>query len=519
MFLKLATFSAAIVAVTGCAPRVSLPTAPLQAPSEAPSASQDFQKKVDALDEVVRRYLVSVDQALWNAWTTGSSLDSVVKLEPPPELLSQKALPILDAAMSVGASPVRAANLRGYIAGLRLARATAAEAEAISAYEASATFIAVGREVRWRDLERVLMTEPNAAKRRLLWSGGAEVASRVAALRRQRAEAARPELTRLRIPDATALWATTRGLDTSKLKARAQALLAGSTAAWEKVLEGRMKAEGITEVAWADLPRLFRVPTEVDRFVAPGEKLARDSLSALGLEKRKGFQWDLGDAATKQPLPLVLSLARNDVRVSWKPVAGLRPARMFLGTVGIAVALGAVKPTFASAMSLTHMGDPARGQSVAFLFEDLFLDKEWLMARGFDASQADGIVAAARMLRLYELRRACLSVLVQLESLSEEELPARVATLAELALGVKATPSEGKRIFAELNDDLRSGTWLTSAAAAALLRQSLAAKSWPKPEAVRALDELLVEGISVRMPPLDERAGEAIVASYAKPLE
>jgi hypothetical protein len=116
-------------------------------------------------------------------------------------------------------------------------------------------------------------------------------------------------------------------------------------------------------------------------------------------------------------------------------------------------------------------------------------EPQWLAARGIGAPQQAGVIRAARALQLYAVRRAALGVLLHAETtgLTDQDAKAAAVALEARALGVKVAPEEGGAFRIELDDGLRSATYLKAALAAADQRERLQERFWVSPDAGREL--------------------------------
>jgi hypothetical protein len=473
----------------------------VSAPDAGTTPRERLEARVDALDDEAGAVLAATDEVLWQHWTQGAPLDLATAAVGHEALFAPATLELLRQAQAQGAAPRRAALLEQWLLHERLSRALVPDAEGLASLEASATFSSGGREVPWRDLPRLLVSERSAVKRRALWAASLPVAGRLDALIAHREERAQAALAEVGAPPPDALRARTRELDLPALAVTARELLEATDGLWRRTLgelsqaELRLPVEALTR---ADLPRLLRVPPAVDA-AFPGDAIGPrlvDTLAALGLGSRPGLAFDLALAPAKQPLPLTVAPSPARVRVSFKPAGGLRDQRLLLSEAGAGLALSLAATPFAST---NRLGDPARVGVLAALFAGLAEEPGWQAARGVPEAQREPAARQARALSLYALRHAAALVLLHAEppDLPEAEARARAVKTLALALGVKVAPEEGVRLRVELDDGLRGATELKASLAAAVLRQRLGEGWWSAPErVVPALEAAFAPGAS-----------------------
>jgi hypothetical protein len=438
--------------------------------------------KVDAIDLEAERVMYAVDAALWTQWTSGAPLDLAKAATGHDALFSKATLETLRTAQAQHVEAVRARHLELWLLGNLLAHGITAETEALASLEAGASFQLDGREVAWRELPKLLVTEKSAVKRRALWAASQPVVERLDALFAVRDEKAKEVLAAYDVPSPLELDAQTREVNAEALAAVARTVLTQTDEAWKASLKRLSDAElklPLDALTRADLPRLLKVPAPVDAAFPKGieAKLAVDTVFELGLAGAPGLTLELTEGSKKKPLPLTVVPAKGDVRVSFRPAGGLRDVTQALGEVGTALALHQAKTGHAST---DRLGDPARAMVLAELLSSLVAEPAWLSARGVPAEQHAAIIATAQVNRLFVARRACLGVLLQVETagLSEADAHARAAELIGHAYAVKTTALDGLRLPLDLDDGLRAGTTLKSMLVAAQRRATLPEQWW-----------------------------------------
>ncbi|MEW6433618.1 MAG: hypothetical protein AB1730_19090, partial [Myxococcota bacterium] len=473
---------------------------------------------VDAIEAEVAAVLRAQDEALWRHWTTGAPLDLTRAREGHDALYSRETLRTLRAARAGAPDGVsrRAAHLEHWLAGELLSRALETENDAVASLEAGLTFTVDGREVAWRELPQVLLTEKSAVKRRALWRSSLEAAERLdAALARRDAKAAEA-VAALDSPSTLELAAETRELDLDELARAAEQVLASTEDAWRAALERQAAVDvrlPLARLTRAELPRLLRMPPEVDA-AFPKEQLASRAvalLGALGVYGRPGLTLDLAGGAKKHPLPLTIAPAPADVRVSFRPAGGLRDQAALLGELGAALALSEARTGH---LATERLGDPAFAQVLAELFAGLVATPAWLESVGIKGPVQQAVLDAWTANRLFLVRRAAGVVLVRLETqgLSDAEARARFVQLMSRALGLPPSEADGVRWRIDTDDFLRSATQLKAAALARALRAELSDDWFQSPEAFQAVATRFAEGTST---PLEARFGKLPEASAA----
>ncbi len=451
---------------------------------------QLLARRVDAIDAEVEQVVHAVDEALWTQWTTGAALDVAKATAGHDALFSKASLDALRTARAQQVEVERARHLEAWLSSELLARGVATETEAIASLEAGATFTLDGREVAWRELPRLLVNERSAVKRRALWAASLSVVERLDALLAAREEKAKAVLAPLEVSSVLDLMAQTREVNLEVLAADARHVLEQTDVVWSDTLKRLSAAElklPVDALTRADLPRLLKVPAAVDAVFpkASVAKLAVDTVGELGLAGTSGLTLELTEGSKKKPLPLTVVPARGDVRVSYRPTGGLRDMTQLLGEVGTALALHAAHTGH---VSTDRLGDPSAAQELAELVSSLVLEPEWLTARGISPEHHAAVIAAAKANRLYAVRRACLGVLLHLETagLPEADARAHAVELMGRALGVKVTAAEGVRLRLELDDGLRSATQLQALLLASQRHATLGAAWWKQAKPVLA---------------------------------
>jgi hypothetical protein len=491
-------------------------TTPVDAGVAVDPEREALRTDVARLEWELAQATKQVDEALWVHWTTGASFDGGA-----PMLASPERLALLQRALDLAVDEPRALE--------HLERALRAESigalsdrESIATLEAGLTFPFEGKEVRWRDLNRLLATEKSALKRKALWTASLSAAVTLDAALTQRDEKVAAALAPVRAFD---LHAQQRDVEPESMRRIAEGVLTLTSEAWRLTLERLNAADTklpVASLTRADLPRLMRVPADVElafdkKVLAPR---AVEVLSGLGFYGRPGLTLDLSDASKKHPLPLTVAPGGStDVRVSVRPLGGLRDQQLLLSELGVALSL---RHAATGRFVFDRLGDPALAQASGELLALLPLEPAWLEASGLQPPVHQAILDAAATQRLFTLRRAAASYLARLDAVerSDPQSRLRAAAIFTRALGVTHTEADMVRLRIDTDDALRSATTLRAMLLAESLRQSLVSaygSGWFREKATgEALQELWRPGTSIpaeaRIAPL----GDALTAFWQR---
>ncbi|MGV3620029.1 MAG: hypothetical protein ACO1OB_04390, partial [Archangium sp.] len=375
--------------------------APAPAPVDAGvSEAQVLGQKITALETEARVVLSGIDEILWNHWTTGAPLELSKPREGHDALLSAETLKTLRRARELQVEPKRVDDLERWVAGELLSRGTATESADIAALEATLTFTVDGREHAWRDLPRLLVNERSAVKRRALWAGSNAAAKKLEEVIVKHEARVAQVTQELGLP--TDFEVRSRGLSPGALKTQAEELLASTDEEWTSALQRLSDADvklPTSSLTRGDLPRLLRVPANVDNEFSKDKLQTR--LSKLG--GLDGLKVDLTDSPKKNFVPLAVAPSPTDVRLSGRPVNGLREQQQLVSEAGVALSL----------RGASRLQDPAIALGQAELYSALFRDDAWLTEGGV-ALRAETI-AASRALWLFQARRAAALLITKLE--------------------------------------------------------------------------------------------------------
>ncbi len=509
--------------VFGCPrrPETLVPeTVPLAAAPDAGSAQPTeadlARDKVSAIGARVAEALKETAEALWAHWTTGAPLELAKVQAKYDALYSPETLAVVRRARELEADePQALANLEHHVLGELIARSLAEANAAVANLEASLTVSVEGKEVAFREVGHLLASEKSAVKRRTLWAAALKSAELLDAQLASRNEKAKGVLEPLALPSMLELATETRGLDLDVIAYAADEVLQLTDAAWAEALKRQSELElklPVEALRREDLPRLMRVPAEVDQAFPKAQVASRGValLGDLGLYGERGLTLELAESAKKSPLPLTVEPnGPSDVRVSFLPQGGLRDQALLVSELGHALALRHVT---AGRFEYERLGTPGAFDVTAELLAGLMSNEAFLLELGVPPALAPKAAQAWRAQRLYALRREAGTVLARLEThgLSDAEARPRYVELMSRALGVKLSPADGVRHRLDTADFLRSASALRAQVAAAAIAGRLAhrfgATWWKAPEARAALMGVWAEGtrnpVDARVPTL-----------------
>ncbi|MDP1826326.1 MAG: hypothetical protein Q8L48_23870 [Archangium sp.] len=477
-------FFGLVLVLAGCPKSAPPPDVTPPRPDAGVTEAELIAPKVDALEQEAAQVVRAVDEALWQHWTTGAPLDLAAATKGHDALFSKQSLETLHRARELRpADTRRIGNLERWLGGELLARGVAAESEALANLESSTTFTVDGKELPWRDLNKLLVSEKSAVKRRALWNGSHAAALRLEAAVVRRDGKLKEVLASLELPAPLDFAAETRGLDLDALRRQADEVLTRTDAEWKTTLQALTDADvrlPVSALTRGELPRLLKVPAAVDAEFPKGKIGTRavQTLGTLGVYGQPGLTIDLAEAAKKSPLPLTVAPGPGDVRVSVKPVGGLRDQQAVLGELGAALTLHGAK---SGSFALDRLGRSSEALRASELFASLLTEDAWLSAN--EVNNRPQVIAAAKAQRLFALRRAAGVVLARLETQTiSDETAARAKFVAIMgrATGLSLSPEEGARWRLETDDFLRSAAQLDAMLGAEAWRVQLGDGWWLK---------------------------------------
>jgi hypothetical protein len=376
---------------------------------------------VEGLIQRTRALLRKQDEAVWRAWTEGTPVDLRGTADEAAALYTPEALARIDEQLRRTGDPLdrRALEqLRVHFVGELLARAVERETQELAVAEAGLTFQHGERQHSIRELERVLARERNAVSRQQVKASASarvETLTPLLQARQKRVEAA---LSQLGYATRKRFAAALRRTDLDAIAANARRILEVTEPTFRNVLEQLAAQElrmPLERVRLRDLPRMFR-SRDVDELF-PKEALgARISATVRGLgadpAALTNLRVDDRDLPAKNPRALALAIeVPADVRISVKPLPGLRAHSAYLHEMGYALhAAFTREPRFA----LAKLGGGSIAEAWSLLFELLVEDPVWLEQQArLTGERRDHYLAASAAWDLHLLRRAAGYVLYE----------------------------------------------------------------------------------------------------------
>jgi hypothetical protein len=331
------------------------------------------------------------------------------------------------------------------------------------------------------------------AERNGLDAGYREAVEAINPLRGERFERRRAALTSLGHPDESRLVAELHGYDSTALSVELQAFLAESETVYYAALRRYLARIDIEQgdASLADVSHLLRgsgwdalFPTR--RLVGVLGSL----MSRLGLEAGENLQIEIADPYPGAHARWFDLRVPDEVRLRVPPVAGVDAYRRALHALGHAAQRAGADRGLP--LGARRLGDPAIGACYAFLFEDLLLDPEWLLA---EVRMDEGAVVSfcdfAAFSKLYRMRRDVALHLYELRLRSEVEAPvarAYYAGMLSLLCGVHV-PESG--YLSDVGEGFTAAASLRGAfgasALAGWLRERQGATWWREPDAGETL--------------------------------
>ncbi|MBU8897742.1 chromosome segregation protein SMC [Corallococcus sp. M34] len=399
------------------------PKAPPATPVQPVGEAQRLTQEVRALSLESEKLLEEQYRLVWVYWTEGRHVDVAGTYAGKEALFSLENLRKIDRLRQLTKDPreLRALTaLHSHFAGEYLSHALAELNDAAANLEASLTLSVDGREVRYRDLERLLANERSATKRRALYAAATPALERLNQTLRRR-ELRTEELVReMGFESYEAFGSELRQTDLERLAKLAEEILQATQEPYRVVMERLSQRElglPFNQITRADIPRLFRA-REVEDAFPKGEALlkAHGTVAGMGidLDAMPNVKIDARDLPRKNPRPLSLPVqVPADVRMSFKPGTGVLHQARVLHEFGHTLHAAFTQE---SRFELARLGNPTVGEAYSALFEDLLEDPVWLEEHaGVIGEQRAQYLAASSAHKLYLIRHAAGRLLYQLE--------------------------------------------------------------------------------------------------------
>ena len=210
-------------------------------------------------------------------------------------------------------------------------------------------------------------------------------------------------------PNYKELYANLRGLDYDHLCAELEAFLAGTVGLYERVMDRLVHERmgyGLTDLAYADLPYLWRAPGFDNVFTA--DRLVptlRSTLRGLGIDlaAQANVHLDTEVRELKSPRAFCAPVrVPDEIYLVVLPHGGQDDYAALLHEAGHTEHFAHVRPELA--FEYRHLGDNAVTEGFAFVLENLLGDRAWL-ATYLDFEECDDFVRFAAVNALYFMRR------------------------------------------------------------------------------------------------------------------
>ncbi|WP_304466083.1 chromosome segregation protein SMC [Vitiosangium sp. GDMCC 1.1324] len=482
-----------------------------KAPPPPLTEEQQLAAEVARLASEAEALLKSQDLLVWRYWAEGARADVASTYVGKEGLFSLDNIRKIDRLRqrTTDARELRALTaLQSHFAGEYLSQQLVEVNDALANLEASLTFQVDGREVRWRDLERLLANERGAPRRKALYTAATPALERLNTLIRKREEQTEALVRELGYASYEAFGGELRQTDLGRLGLLAEEVLQATEAPYKEVMERLAQRElgmPFANLTRADLPRLFR-PREVDGFFPKGELLLRahGTMSGMGIDlgEMKNVRIDArDDVKRKNSRPLSLGIeVPGDVRLSVRPAEGALEQARLLHEFGHALHYAFTKePRF----ELAKLGNPTVTEAYAALFEDLTEDPVWLEEHaGLTGKDRAAYLSATSAHKLFLIRRAAGKLLYQLalHRQQDEAVDARelYKAILERVDEMPATDDDTARYLVEQEDFFQSAdsfrAWFLAGQLQGQLKARFGPSWWHEPEAGNFLKGLWAHG-------------------------
>lgn len=498
------------------------PKAPPPLPPPVPTEAQRLATEVKDLSAQAQALLETQNRLVWDLWTEGKPVDIAGTYKGKEALFSVENIRKIDRLRQLSQDPreLRALTaLKSHFAGEYLARELAEYNDAIANLEASLTFPLEGREVRYRELERLLANEKSAVKRRALYAAAVPAIERLNQSLRRREERTEALVKELGYPSYEAFGAELRQTDLSKLSVLAEEILKATQEPYRTVMERLSQHElamPFSSITRADMPRLFRSREVEDAFPkAEAMQRVNSSLQGLGIDltAMPNIYIDARDLPRKNPRPLTLAIeVPKDVRISEKPASGVLHQERLLHEVGHALHYGFTRE---QRFELARLGNPTVGEAYASLFEDLLEDPVWLEEHaGVSGDQRAQYLAASSAHKLFLIRRAAGRLLYQLELHRQEGADAKeiYKAIMERTDAMPMKPEDEARYLVDQEDFFESAdnfrAWFLAGQLQGQLKARFGPAWWRSAQAGTFLKDLWASGNALSATEVAQAIGE-----------
>ncbi|MBZ4419455.1 chromosome segregation protein SMC [Myxococcus sp. RHSTA-1-4] len=483
---------------------------------------QQLAADVKELSTQAEALLEAQHRLVWVFWTEGRHVDVAGTYAGKETLFSVENIRKIDRLRQLTQDPreVRALTaLHSHFAGEYLSRALAEFNDAAANLEASLTFTVDGKELRYRNLERLLANERSVAKRRAMYAAATPAIERLNQTLRRREERAEQLVRELGFASYEAFGSELRQADLGRLSVLAEEILQATQGPYRVVMERLSQRElgmPFKDITRADIPRLFR-SREVEEAFPKGESLlkAHGTLAGMSIDlgEMANVKIDSRDIQGKSSRPLALAVrVPDDVRLSFKPGSGVLHQGRVLHEFGHMLHAAFTKePRF----ELARLGNPTVGKAYSALFADLVEDPVWLEEHaGVAGEQRAKYLAASSAHKLYLIRHAAGRLLYQLElhrraDADPLELYREVMSRTD---DIPMTDEDVVRYLVDQEDFFQSAdsfrAWFLAGQLQAQLKARFGPAWWRAPQSGAFLKELWAKGNALSAREVAEAIGE-----------
>jgi len=369
-----------------------------------------------------RSLLRTQAKLLWESWAHGKDVDVAGTYKGHAKLFSKASIALVKKAEARAKSPAKRRALRyleSYLVGEYVSAAVAPLESKVANVEASAIIEVDGDEVPYRDLGRLLASEPDAKRRRALSAAAVPVLDQLNPILEKKEARSRAVAKALGYAGYVAMSSRLRNTDLDALGKLAEAVLAQTKEPYRKAMDRVAKRDlgyGLDQVRRPDVARLFKDPGAAADF--PKDQMIprlKHTLAGMGLSYDAGGHILVDDASTPRKNPRAVCFAIDvptDIRLSIKPTGGAGDYASLFHEMGHAQAFAHTKT---KVFAFQQLGSNAVTEAYAFLFEDLVGNPEWVAANTPMKPDAVRHFAEMRALeKLYMVRRYAAKVLFEL---------------------------------------------------------------------------------------------------------
>ncbi|WP_408889533.1 chromosome segregation protein SMC [Myxococcus faecalis] len=487
-----------------------------------PTEEQLLTVDVRALASRAETLLEAQHRLVWVFWTEGRHVDVSGTYAGQEDLFTLDNIRKLDRLRQLTQDPreVRALTaLHSHFAGEYLSHALAEHNDASANLEASLTFNLDGKELRYRDLERLLANERSGNRRKALYAAATPALERLNQTLRRKEEEAEKRVKELGFPSYEAFGSELRQADLGKLSVLAEEILQATQGPYRVVMERLAQRElnlAFKDITRADIPRLFRSREVEDAFPkGVSLKKAHETLAGmkLDLSAQKNVEIDERDLPKKNSRPLALAVrVPEDVRVSFKPGSGVLHQARVLHEFGHALHAAFTAET---RFELARLGNPTVGEAYSSLFEDLLEDPVWLEEHaGLSGEERAKYLATSSAHKLYLIRHAAGRLLYQLElhrraDVDPRELYREILSRTD---DIPMTAEDTARYLVDQEDFFQSAdsfrAWFLAGQIQAQLKARFGPSWWHSPGAGEFLKTLWAKGNALSAREVAQAMGE-----------